>query len=535
MSFTKKLYCLIGFVVLGIVMLSGISALEIRKVHDAANYGNSNSMPSIEQLDIANSALLRMRIAVWQAIAADSPEQEQIAKQKVVELQKKVEDALDIYEKQYIEDAHDADLLKLDREALSAYYQQRDAVITLADNGDGVGARAKQLSIQPAILKADNALVEHRAYNVKLSTDNADLAESALSQATYLTLAIATVVAIVLAGSSIYLVRTLSNALSQAVRIAESVASGNLAVSIPPHGDDEAGRVLSAMSMMTTGLTKMVGQVQMSSSTISTAVSEIANGNMDLSSRTEQQASTLEETASSMEELASAVRQNDTHARHAKELAQDAATTAQDGMKIVHDVVTTMGEISVASNKVSEIISVIESITFQTNILALNAAVEAARAGDQGRGFAVVATEVRSLAQRSAAAAKDIKHLIEHSVSRVTAGNELATKAGDTMTKVVQSVEEVSVVISEISAASSEQTTGIEEVNDAIMQMDGVTQQNAALVEEAAAAAASMEEQAQLLADAVAVFKTYDNYGTSNSVKRSAMLETERLQLAHTA
>lgn len=535
MSFTKKLYFLIGFVVLGIVMLSGITALEIRKVHDAANYGNSNSMPSIEQLDVANSALLRMRIAVWQAIAADNPEQEQIAKQKIGELQKQVEGALAIYEKQYIDDAHDADLLKLDRDALSVYYQQRDAVIALADNGDGVGARAKQLAMQPIILKADKALVEHRAYNVKLSADNAALAETALSQATYLTLAIATVVAIVLAGCSIYLVRTLANALSQAVHIAESVAGGNLAVNIPPHGDDEAGRVLSAMSLMTTGLTKMVGQVKMSSGTISTAVSEIANGNMDLSSRTEQQASTLEETASSMEELASAVRQNDTHARHAKELAQGAAATAQDGMKIVHDVVTTMGEISVASNKVSEIISVIEGITFQTNILALNAAVEAARAGEQGRGFAVVATEVRSLAQRSAAAAKDIKHLIDHSVARVTAGNELATKAGDAMTRVVQSVDEVSVVISEISAASSEQTTGIEEVNDAVMQMDGVTQQNAALVEEAAAAAASMEEQAQLLADAVAVFKTHETYGASSGVQRPLAPANDRLRLAHAA
>ena len=253
-------------------------------------------------------------------------------------------------------------------------------------------------------------------------------------------------------------------------------------------------------------LVEIVGKIKLSSGTITTAAGEIASGNSDLSRRTEQQAANLEETAASMEELTSTVKQNAESARQANQLAQGAASVARDGGDVVGQVVTTMHGIEASSKKIAEIISVIDGIAFQTNILALNAAVEAARAGEQGRGFAVVASEVRSLAQRSAEAAKEIKHLIDDSVGKVADGSALVSKAGSTMAEIVTSVQRVTDIMAEISAASQEQSAGIEQVNLTITQMDETTQQNAALVEEATAAARSMEEQASVLGQAVAAF-----------------------------
>ncbi len=255
-------------------------------------------------------------------------------------------------------------------------------------------------------------------------------------------------------------------------------------------------------------LVEIIGKIKLSSGTITTAAGEIASGNSDLSRRTEQQAANLEETAASMEELTSTVKQNAESARQANQLAQGAASVARDGGEVVGEVVVTMQGIEASSKKIAEIISVIDGIAFQTNILALNAAVEAARAGEQGRGFAVVASEVRSLAQRSAEAAKEIKHLIDDSVGKVADGSALVSKAGSTMAEIVTSVQRVTDIMAEISAASQEQSAGIEQVNLTITQMDETTQQNAALVEEATAAARSMEEQAVGLAKAVALFKT---------------------------
>ena len=254
-------------------------------------------------------------------------------------------------------------------------------------------------------------------------------------------------------------------------------------------------------------LTDIVGRIAQATGNINTAASEIATGNHDLSVRTEQQAANLEETAASMEELTSTVRQNAEHARQANQLAVGAATVASEGGKVVGEVVTTMSAIEQSSRKIADIISVIDGIAFQTNILALNAAVEAARAGEQGRGFAVVASEVRTLAQRSATAAKEIKVLIDESVEKVAAGSALVDRAGSTMTEVVGSVQRVTDIMAEISAASQEQTAGIEQVSQTVMQMDEATQQNAALVEEATAAARSLESQAQHLSQAVAAFR----------------------------
>ncbi|MFT3812337.1 MAG: methyl-accepting chemotaxis protein [Acidovorax sp.] len=301
--------------------------------------------------------------------------------------------------------------------------------------------------------------------------------------------------------------RMVSRPLGEAVKVAQAVAGGDLSTRIEAKTRDEIGQLFAALQGMNESLVHIVGQVRQGTDSIATASAQIASGNNDLSSRTESQASSLEETAASMEELTSTVRQNADSARQANQLAASASQVAVRGGDVVAQVVTTMDGIHTASQKIADIIGVIDGIAFQTNILALNAAVEAARAGEQGRGFAVVASEVRSLAGRSAAAAKEIKALIDDSSAKVHAGSTLVAQAGETMQEIVGSVRRVTDIMGEISAASQEQTSGIEQVNQAVVQMDQVTQQNAALVEEAAAAAQSLQEQARGLQQAVSVFK----------------------------
>jgi methyl-accepting chemotaxis protein len=307
------------------------------------------------------------------------------------------------------------------------------------------------------------------------------------------------------------LTRSITRPLHEAVAVARRVAEGDLTTHIEVRNTDEAGQLLAALKQMNDSLVKVVGNVRHASDSISTGSTEIAAGNQDLSSRTEQQASALEETAASMEQLGATVRQNADNAKQANQLAQSASTVAVRGGDAVGQVVQTMKGINESSRKIADIISVIDGIAFQTNILALNAAVEAARAGEQGRGFAVVASEVRSLAQRSADAAKEIKALISASVERVEQGTVQVDQAGATMTEVVTSIKRVTDIMAEISAASTEQSAGVAQVGDAVTEMDKTTQQNAALVEESAAAAESLKNQAQQLVAAVAVFKLADD------------------------
>ncbi len=295
-----------------------------------------------------------------------------------------------------------------------------------------------------------------------------------------------------------------------AAKIASQIAAGDLSAPIDTKPGDNSS-LLMEMKAMRDSLVNIVGQVRVGTDTIATASSEIATGNLDLSSRTEQQAGSLEKTTSSMKELTVTVKQNADNAREANQLAASASEVARQGGVVVAQVVDTMGSINESAKKIVDIISVIDGIAFQTNILALNAAVEAARAGEQGRGFAVVAAEVRNLAQRSAAAAKEIKTLIGDSSEKVEVGSKLVAQAGITIDQVVTSVKHVTDIIAEISAASQEQSVGIEEVNHAIIEMDGVTQQNAALVEEAAAAAQSLQDQAAELAKVVSIFKLSAN------------------------
>jgi methyl-accepting chemotaxis protein len=308
-----------------------------------------------------------------------------------------------------------------------------------------------------------------------------------------------------------WLLRSITRPLAQAVQVAQTVATGDLTAQIDVKTQDETGLLIQALKEMNDNLVKTVRDVRIGIDSIATASKEIASGNAHLSQRTEQQASSLEETAASMEELTTTVNQNAENARQARDLAGSASAIAQKGGKVVADVVATMGDISDSSTKIADIISVIDGISFQTNILALNAAVEAARAGEQGRGFAVVASEVRSLAQRSATAAKEIKALIGDSAAKVENGARLVTDAGKTMDEIVDSVRRVSEIIAEITTASQEQSSGIAQVNQAITHMDGATQQNAALVEQAAATAEHMASQAEMLAAAVKWFKLSDS------------------------
>ena len=324
------------------------------------------------------------------------------------------------------------------------------------------------------------------------------------------------------------LILSITRPLARAIQLANLVAAGDLTSKIQVKSSDETGKLMQALKDMNDSLYEIVGNVRTGVDSITTATKEIAMGNSDLSQRTEEQAASLQETASSMEELSSTVKHNAENARQANQFGLGARDVAMKGGEVVNKVVITMASINESSKKIVDIISVIEGIAFQTNILALNAAVEAARAGEQGRGFAVVAGEVRTLAQRSAAAAKEIKALIGDSVEKVAGGTRLVDEAGKTMGEIVTAVKRVTDIMAEISAASSEQSAGIDQVNKAIIQMDEVTQQNAALVEEAAAAAESMEEEAENLTEAVSVFKLGDDMAVESQTQRFATLPTSK-------
>ncbi len=388
------------------------------------------------------------------------------------------------------------------------YLSSRDTVIKLKGEGKLEEANALlEKTYLPAAEAYQASVAEfanmQRSMLDELAGHIKDLKEQSRNRVVLLALLCVALSVII----AVWLTRSITRPIQEAVISARRVAKGDLSGEIEIKSNDEVGQLQQALKDMTGNLLKIVGDIRKGTESIATSSSEIAAGNQDLSSRTEQQASSLEETASSMEELTSTVKQNADNARQANQLAITAADVAVKGGEVVAEVVDTMAAINDASKKVVDIISVIDGIAFQTNILALNAAVEAARAGEQGRGFAVVATEVRSLAQRSSAAAKEIKDLIGDSVSKVESGTELVGQAGKTMEEVVASIRRVTDIVAEITAASNEQSAGIEQVNQAIAQMDQVTQQNAALVEEAAAASESMHNQSQQLSQAVSEFK----------------------------
>ncbi|TWD78785.1 methyl-accepting chemotaxis protein [Variovorax beijingensis] len=393
-------------------------------------------------------------------------------------------------------------------ELRAKYQAAKDAVQKAKASGTPGEAEAVfKNTFQPAAKAYESRVLELLALERKAIDDMSHAIDAANERGFNLRIVLTVLTLVIGAGCAFLIARSVTQPLGRAVKVAETVANGDLGSVIEAHSRDETGQLMQALKHMNESLAKVVGEVRQGTDTIATASEQIAAGNRDLSSRTEEQASSLEQTAASMEELTSTVKQNADNARQANQLALSASEVAVKGGNAVGQVVDTMASINASSKKIVDIIGVIDGIAFQTNILALNAAVEAARAGEQGRGFAVVASEVRNLAQRSGAAAKEIKGLIDDSVDKVEAGSRQVAEAGRTMDEIVDSVKRVTDIMGEITAASQEQSTGIEQVNQAIAQMDQVTQQNAALVEEAAAAAQSMQEQAASLVASVSVFR----------------------------
>ena len=391
-----------------------------------------------------------------------------------------------------------------------AYIKVRDTITEAKKQGDP--ARAKQLfdeQFKPAAATyLESIRVIAQQQRDQLDTSLKALAETNARART--ALVVFGLVALVAGGAlAVWLTRSITRPLAQAAEVADAIARFDLTGRIETTGGDETGQLLRSLSEMQAALVRLIGEVRGSTDSIGTASAEIAMGNMDLSARTEQTASNLQEAAASLTQLTGTVRQTADAATTANQLAGSAAETAQRGGAVMGQVVATMGEISDSSRRIADIIGTIDGIAFQTNILALNAAVEAARAGEQGRGFAVVASEVRSLAQRSAEAAKEIKTLIGASVERVDAGSRLVSDAGDTMREIVSAVQRVTDIIQEISSATQEQSTSLMEVGQAVQRLDEVTQQNAALVEESSAASESLREQAGSLQHVVAQFRLH--------------------------
>lgn len=382
---------------------------------------------------------------------------------------------------------------------------------TLIDNGQTLEAtQLVTLRTLPAIDAMNREVGKLNALQARLVDEEGAHTRAQIESGQKLLLALSAIGMIIGVFFAWWLTRSITIPIREAVTIARTVAAGDLTSDIRVRSRDETGQLLGALKDMNESLERIVSQVRLSSDSIAVGSGQIATGNADLSQRTEEQASNLQQTAASMEELSTTIGQNSDTARQANQLAQGASDAAARGGAVVGQVVETMNEITASSNRIAQIISVIDGIAFQTNILALNAAVEAARAGEQGRGFAVVAGEVRSLAQRSAEAAREIKTLIDESVDKVQTGSKYVGEAGRSMDEIVGQVRRVTDLIGEISSASEQQAGGVGQVSDAVTQLDQVTQQNAALVEESAAAAESLKQQAESLAQAVAVFRLND-------------------------
>jgi methyl-accepting chemotaxis protein len=508
LNIARRLMILNLVAALALFAVTGFGIYQSRRIYDAASYGSENTVPSFVILDGALKAYDAMTILTSKHVSATDPQTLQRIEQQIAAQRKTLREKFDAYEP-LVSDENDRRMLEADRAATAQSIEVRDRVLALSrDNKKEEADALLNGAMADAIDRVETTVEAHRAYNGQLGKQGAERARAIIANANAWEAGSSIVVLGVVLGLGILAARSITRPLARAVDFAHRVAQGDLSAQIGATARDETGQLLRALDDMNGNLKRVVTKVRGGSETISTATAQIAAGNLDLSSRTEQQASSLQETAASMEQLTSTVRQNAENAQQASTLATNASDVAQAGSGVVGKVVETMTQISDRSTKIADITGMIEGIAFQTNILALNAAVEAARAGEQGRGFAVVASEVRSLAQRSSSAAKEIKDLIAASVETVRDGSVLAGQAGSTMEQVTRAISRVTDIMGEIAAASDEQRRGIEQVGVAVSQMDEVTQQNAALVEEAAAASQSLDEQGRQLNEAVAFFRT---------------------------
>jgi len=511
MNITKQLILTLTIALLALLLLGAGGAIQLQRAQERFDTVQNRIIPSIQGLNAAKGFLADSRLAGYRLSVFSNLADKTALDKAVASANTNFDKVIATYRAERLYDATDSKMLDADQAAMEAYRRALVPFFAAAYAGDMDGVRATLLAGTPLAITAAAAkksMDDHIAYNNKLVDDVKAESLAAYDTAFNTMLAVLGVAVLLTGALAWHIYRTISGGLGNIEHTLERVsASLDLSAAMPVERMDEVGRTATAFNKFLERIVDVIATVRTSADTVSVAAAQISAGNADLSVRTEQQASSLEETASSLEELTSAVRQNTDNARQANTLAVSASDVARKGGAVVAQVVGTMGSINESAKKIADIIGVIDGIAFQTNILALNAAVEAARAGEQGRGFAVVATEVRNLAQRSAAAAKEIKGLIEDSVDKVNTGSVLVDQAGATMEEIVASIRRVTDIMGDIANASHEQSAGIEQVNQAISQMDQVTQQNAALVEEAAAAASSLQERAVELVDVVAVFR----------------------------
>ena len=506
----------IGFAALAgiVVLVSGLSLRALSIGNDRFALFSDGINARAETADRVRTAVDRRAIAARNLVLVTRPEDVALEKKRGTQAHEDARASLaalkDMLAAPEVSDRERILVGEMDR-IERAYAPVALAIVKLALDDRKAEAIVKMNDeCRPLLAALTRASTEYSEYAKGRSREMAGEAQSHFGRQRAFLLSVCVIALAIAALAGVLVTRSITGPLGQAVRLTEAVAAGDLTVQVAGGGRDEVSQLLEGLGRMTQSLSRIVTQVRQGSDSIATGSAEIAIGNSDLSRRTEMQAGALEETAATMEELNSTVRNNAENAMQANELAKGASGVASEGGDIVAEVVRTMQGINESSRKIADITAVIDGIAFQTNILALNAAVEAARAGDQGRGFAVVASEVRSLAQRSASAAKEIKALITDSVAQVERGTTQVDHAGTKMQEIVGAIKRVSDIMGEISAASVEQSSGVAQVGEAVTQMDQATQQNAALVEQSAAAAESLKQQARHLVDAVAVFKLDD-------------------------
>jgi len=514
----RRLYAVSAAVSLALAALAAYAWISLHQAADLAEFTEKTRVPQLNAMAELELNVTQTSLQLRHAMLARNPQELQAALQSIGEKRKHMDELLAAFEKRLFSPEGKAHFATLPP-VIADFWKAGEANIALIQEGKKDEAFAYLVDVTIA---KRNALLKvlHDGADIQSNGLKADIdrVERQVLTASNLVVAAAAVIAALMVAFSVWVAGQLRRRVALAQGMAEKVRDGDLTASFHDTARDEFSPLLAALRDMQSALGRVVNSVREGAEGVAAASAQIAQGNQDLSHRTEQQASALEETSASMEEMGSTASQNADNARAASQLAMNASSVAKQGGEVVSQVVSTMREIQHSSQKINDIIGVIDGIAFQTNILALNAAVEAARAGEQGRGFAVVAGEVRNLAQRSAEAAKEIKGLIGASVDKVDVGTRLVADAGQTMSEIVGSIQRVSDIVGEITAAAGEQSDGIGQVNVAVNQLDQMTQQNAALVEESAAAAQSLKDQAERLAQVVAVFRLDAHASVSTSV-----------------